>query len=95
MLDTISMKAVRIAVLSLFAASLTSCSTFLGLMSSPPVQLLDEAASSMLSLLSQNALPANGKPQSIEERARQVQAEGLYAGGMGAKALPVGKVAAR
>jgi hypothetical protein len=95
MIDTFLMKFARTAALVLVATSLSSCSTFLSLISSPPVMMLDQAASSMLGLLSENELPAGGKPQSIQERARQVQAEGMYAGSLGAKKLPTSKVAAR
>jgi hypothetical protein len=60
-----------IATLVLFATSLSSCSTFLSLISSPPVMMLDQAASSMLGLLSENELPPGGRPQSIQNPARQ------------------------
>lgn len=88
------MKFARIAALFLVAASLSSCSTFLSLISSPPVRMLDEAASSVLGLLGENELPASGQPHSIQERARRVQAEGIYAGSQGSIALPASKVAA-
>lgn len=95
MIDTSSMKFTRLAVLALVAASLTSCSTLMGLIGSPPVRMLDEAASSVLGLLSENEPPANGRPQSIQDRALQVQTQGIYAGSQEPSPLPTSKVAAR
>jgi|UniRef100_UPI00378434EB hypothetical protein len=95
MINTTTMKFARLTISALIAISLTSCSTLASLMNSSAFRILDQTGSALMGYLGDNTLPANGKPQSIEERARQVQSEGLYAGGVGGKALPVGKVAAR
>lgn len=95
MIDTPLMKFNRIAALVLVATSLTSCSTLMSLIGSPPVMMLDEAASSVLGLLSENELPSSGRPPSIQDRAQQVQTQGIYAGSQGDKTLPAIKVAAR
>lgn len=70
----------RIAILAALSASLTSCSTFGGLMNSYPVKMMDQTASALLGYLAENDLPANGRPASLEERARKVESQGVYAG---------------
>ncbi len=95
MINTTLMKFARLAIPALIAASLTSCSTIGSLMNSSPFRLLDQTGSALMGYLGDNTLPADGKPQSIEERARQVRDEGLYAGSADTHAAPTSKVAAR
>jgi hypothetical protein len=89
------MKLARLAIPALIATSLTSCSTIGSLMNSSPFRLLDQTGSALMGYLGDNTLPADGKPQSIEERARQVRDEGLYAGRAGIHSPTTSKVAAR
>lgn len=87
----------RFALVALASASLTSCQTLGGLINSLPFQLLDEAGGAAMSLLSaENNLPTNGRPESIEDRAKKVDAAGLYAGqGQKPMLAPKSKMAAR
>jgi len=95
MINTTLMKFARFAIFALIATCLTSCGTIGSLMNSAPFRLLDQTGSALMGYLGDNTLPADGKPQSIEERARQVRDQGLYAGSVGANAQSFGKVAAR
>ena len=42
--------------------------------------MLDQTGSTMLGWLGENNLPTDGKPASMQERARQVESRGNYAG---------------
>ncbi|MBL9185547.1 MAG: hypothetical protein JNN17_25585 [Verrucomicrobiaceae bacterium] len=72
----------RIALVVLASASLTSCQTLGGLMNTLPFRLLDEAGAEAMSLFSENNLPATGRPESIEQRARRIEMNGEYVGRM-------------
>jgi len=72
----------RFALVVLVSASLTSCQTLGGLMNSLPFQILDEAGAAAMSLFSENNMPANSRPESIEERARRIEKNGEYVGRM-------------
>lgn len=84
MINAIVMSLIRrfalVALVALASASLTSCQTLGGLMNSLPFQLLDEAGAEVMGLLSENNLPANGRPKNIEERARRIEKNGEYVG---------------
>ena len=72
------MKYFRPAALLALTLSLTSCSTFFGLLGSAPVRMLDQTASGILGAFGDTATDA---PKSLEERAKKVESQGLYAGG--------------
>lgn len=86
---------VRLAILASISGSLTSCSTLSGLMNSYPVRMMDQTASALLGYLAENELPANGKPESIQERASKVESRGIYAGGAAVIGSPRQSVVAR
>ena len=65
-----------VAALAL-SLSLTSCSTFFGLLGSAPVRLLDQTGSALMGYLGDAESDA---PKSIQERAQKVEKSGLYAG---------------
>lgn len=71
------MKYFRPAALLALTLSLTSCSTFFGLLGSAPVRVLDQTASGFLSIFGDVETDA---PKSLEERAKKVQENGMYAG---------------
>lgn len=86
----------RIALVVLASASLTSCQTLGGLMGSFPFRYLDMIGGEAMRALGENELPANGRPESIEDRAKKVDAAGLYAGqGQKPMLAPKSKMAAR
>lgn len=72
----------RLALVALASTSLTNCQTLGGVMNTLPFRLLDEAGAEAMSLFSQNNLPATGRPESIEQRARRVEMNGEYVGRM-------------
>ncbi|MEZ5386698.1 MAG: hypothetical protein R3F13_14395 [Prosthecobacter sp.] len=72
------MNLLRSVLCLLLAACLTSCSTLGGLMNSYPVRMLDQTGSALMGYFVENDA-ANG-PSSIEERARQIESKGVYAG---------------
>ena len=80
----------RIAIVTLASALLTSCQTLGGLMGSFPFRYLDMLGGQAMRALGENELPANGRSQSIEDRAKQVEKTGLYAG-HGQKSVPAPK----
>jgi hypothetical protein len=93
---TTAMKFVRLGFLVLLSsAGLTSCQTWDALKNSFPVRMLDDTGSSMLKMLGENKLPADGKPATMQERARQIASRGRYAGKAPAAGSPAGNVAAR
>ncbi len=77
MLEPLSMKLIRLASAALLALSLTSCGTLGGLMNSTPFRLLDQTGSALMGYLGDAESDA---PKSLEERARKVQDNGMYAG---------------
>ncbi|MDZ4406307.1 MAG: hypothetical protein U1A53_26850 [Prosthecobacter sp.] len=64
-------------------------------MNSYPVRMMDQTATALLGYLAENELPANGKPASIQDRARQVENRGIYAGHLPAAGSPRQSMAAR
>lgn len=77
MIKTLSMKLIRLASFALLATSLTSCGTFGGFMNSYPVRILDQTGSALMGYLAETDATA---PKSIDERAKNVQDRGMYAG---------------
>ncbi|MDI1311567.1 hypothetical protein [Prosthecobacter sp.] len=76
------MKFFRLAFLVIFSAGFTSCSqTWAAFKNTYPVRILDQTGSALLGYIAENDLPANGKPASMQERARQVEMRGIYAAG--------------
>jgi len=80
MINTTLMKFTRLSFLVLLSAALTSCQTWDAIKNCAPVKMLDETASSMVHMLGENNLPTDGKPASMQERARQIESRGNYAG---------------
>jgi hypothetical protein len=70
----------RFALAVLISSSLTSCQTLGGLMGSFPFRYLDMIGGQAMRALGENELPANGRPEGIQERARKIDTSGLYAG---------------
>lgn len=64
-------------------------------MNSWPVRLLDQTGSALMGYLAENELPADGKPASIKDRARQVEGSGIYAGHAPVAGAPRQSMAAR
>lgn len=79
------MKFARLSFLILLSAGLTSCQTWEAFKNIYPVRILDQTGSALLGYIAENDLPPNGKPASMEERARQIEKRGIYAAG---KATP-------
>lgn len=80
----------RLALVALVSASLTSCQTLGGLMNTLPFRLLDEAGAEAMSLFTDNSLPANGRPESVEQRAQRIEENGEYVGRSPASVLARG-----
>ena len=80
------MKFARFTFLVLFSACLASCqssqtwNTFKNSSLLYPVKFLDQTGSAVLGWFGENNLPTDGKPASMQERARQVESRGHYAG---------------
>ena len=72
------MKYFRSASALVLALSLSSCSTFGGLLNSYPLRILDQTGSALLGYLAENDPAAT--PKSLEDRAKNVQDRGMYAG---------------
>ena len=83
------------ALAVIFSICLTSCGTLGGLMNSYPIRILDQTGSALLGYLAENELPADGAPASIQQRARQVEERGIYAGHAPAAAMPRQSMASR
>ncbi|MBB5031780.1 hypothetical protein [Prosthecobacter vanneervenii] len=47
---------------------------------SAPVKMFDQLGKEMLGLIGENDLPTDGKPASMQERAREIESRGHYAG---------------
>lgn len=85
----------RIAFLAVFSVGLTSCQTFHGIMNSFPVRMLDGIGSQAMSFFAETGPDAKA-PASVQDRARQVEGRGIYAGGRSpATAAPRQSMAAR
>ncbi|WP_449072683.1 hypothetical protein [Prosthecobacter sp.] len=82
------MKYFRLVALLALPLSLTSCGTLFGLLGSGPVRMMDELGSSLMGMLGD---AESGSPKSIEERAKKVQDNGMYAG----RGAPVGVISSR
>lgn len=95
MIKTNSMKFVRLGFLLSLSTVLTSCQTWEALKESAPVKLFDDAGSSLVKMWGENNLPTDGKPASMQERARQIESRGSYAGKPTVEGSPVEKVAVR
>ena len=82
MINTTLMKFTRLSFLVLLSACLTSCGsqTWNAFKNTYPVKFLDQTGSAVLGWISENNLPTDGKPASMEERARQIKSRGNYAG---------------
>ena len=77
------MKFARLSFLILLSACFTSCGsqTWKAFKNIYPLKLLDETGSEILGLISaENNLPTDGRPASIQERARQIESRGHYVG---------------
>lgn len=74
------MKLIRPAIAILLTTTLTSCGTLMGVMNSLPFRMLDELGTMATGAFAENELPANGAKRSLEQRAKDVETRGLYAG---------------
>lgn len=75
------MKFARFSFLALLAVGFTSCSqTWNAFKNCYPVKFLDQTGSAVLGWLGENNLPTDGKPATMQERARQIESRGHYAG---------------
>ena len=79
MINTNLMKFARLSFLILLSSCLTSCQTWEALKNCAPVRMFDETGASMLNMLGENNLPADGKSGSLQDRARKVESRGIYA----------------
>jgi hypothetical protein len=95
MIKTTSMKFVRLGFLILLSAGLTSCQTWEAFKNTYPVKFLDQTGSAVLGYFGENNLPTDGKPATMQERARQIESRGSYAGKAPAAGSPAESVAAR
>jgi len=91
------MKFARITFLVLFSACLTSCGSQIGnaFKNSTLIKMLDQTGAELLGLLGENNLPTDGKPASMQERARQIKSRGNYVGKVPAAAASHTSVVAR
>ena len=83
------MKFARFTFLVLFSVCLTSCGSQIGnaFKNSSIIKMLDQTGAEMLGWLGENNLPTDGKPASMQERARQIESRGNYAGKVPAAAV--------
>ena len=82
------MKFFRLSFLVLLSVCSTSCSqTRTALKNTYPVRILDQTGSALLGYISENNLPTDGKPASLQERAREIESRGHYAGKVPAAAV--------
>lgn len=84
----------RAALLAVSCFCLSSCQTFHGFMNSFPVRMLDGVGSQAMSLFGE-ASPDSKVPATMEDRARQVESRGLYAGHSRPVVAPRQNMAAR
>jgi len=94
MISKTNMSFFRLILVAIFSVGLTSCQTFQGLMNSFPVRMLDGVGSQALSFFAE-APAADTNPDSLQERARQVENRGIYAGRAPAAEAPRQSMAAR
>jgi hypothetical protein len=85
----------RLVLFALLSASLTSCGTLSGLMRSYPMRILDQTGSALMGYLAENDSPTNATPAAMQNRARQVESRGIYAGRASATAAAGQSMAAR
>jgi hypothetical protein len=97
MINTTLMKFTRLSFLVLLSACLTSCGsqTWNAFKNCYPVKFMDQTGSAVLGWLGENNLPTDGRPASMEERARQIKSRGNYAGKTPAAAPSRESMAAR
>ena len=82
------MKFFRLSFLVLLSVCSTSCSqTWNALKNTYPVRIMDQTGSALLGYISENNLPTDGKPASMQERAREIESRGHYAGKVPAAAV--------
>ncbi|WP_395748618.1 hypothetical protein [Prosthecobacter sp.] len=74
------MKFARTSFLVFISFGLTSCQTWNALKNCYPVKFMDQTGSAMLGWLGENNLPTDGKPATMQERAREIESRGHYAG---------------
>jgi hypothetical protein len=74
------MKFARLSFLILLTSGLSSCQTWNAFKNTYPVKFLDQTGSAVLGWISENDLPTDGKPATMQERARQIESRGHYAG---------------
>lgn len=89
------MKFARTSFLVLLSIGLTSCQTWNAFKNCYPVKFIDQTGSAMLGWLGENNLPTDGKPASMQERAREIESRGHYAGKVPAASAPKQTVVAR
>ena len=94
MINRLLMRYSRAALLVVLSAGLTSCQTFQGLMNSFPVRMLDGIGSQAMGFFAESG-PDASKPASVQDRARQVESRGIYAGRSPAGVAPRQSMAAR
>ncbi len=83
MINTTVMKFARLSILILLSVALTSCQTWKSLKNSNlmyPFKFLDQTGSAIFNWLGENDLPTDGKPATMQERARQIESRGSYVG---------------
>ncbi len=80
MINTTVMKFARLSFLVLLSSGLTSCQTWSAFKNTYPLRILDQTGSALLGYISENNLPTDGKPATMQERARQIESRGHYAG---------------
>jgi hypothetical protein len=80
MISKTNMSFFRPVLAAIFSLGFTSCQTFHGLMNSFPIRILDGIGSTATSFFGE-VPAADGKPASVQDRARQVEGRGIYAGG--------------
>ncbi len=95
MINTTLMKFARTSFLVLLAVGQTSCQTWNAFKNCYPVKFMDQTGSAVLGWLGENNLPTDGKPATMQERARQIESRGHYAGKAPAAGMPAENVAAR
>lgn len=95
MINTTLMKLARTSFFVLLSVGLTSCQTWNAFKNCYPVKFIDQTGSAMLGWLGENNLPTDGKPATMQERARQIESRGHYAGKAPSAGLPAENVAAR
>jgi hypothetical protein len=89
------MKLARTSFLVLLSVGLTSCQTWNAFKNCYPVKFMDQTGSAVLGWLGENNLPTDGKPATMQERARQIESRGSYASQVAVADAPKQSVVAR